>query len=784
MANDMPSLDAMNTGVDKLSKSLTGILGTLTKIGTAVGPITQKITGVTSGGGMMGLGQTSGQNLGTNPARFSNFTAPMMQGYAVSTAMSAVGGLARGVAGGVAGIAGGAYMAMPDLGTTVARAGGYYGASVMGGINRTVLQQKSVAAMRGGISGMGDDAAAAAMLVQGMYYNPNSAAFGRTMAEVGGAARMLNMSNPAAAQAIGGMQTGQMSGNLFQFGITTLDAQGNPLPFEQIAQQIYKRSFNNRGDVSRADVLRAAQAGMLGHDLRTMGFSSEQQSLLVNAMGNFAEGKGFNLATATGAGNPLSSQYQIIQSQTDLMQRGEQPMLEGFQTAAGAVAKLNKAMEGLPDLMFQFKGAVQGFLGTQAGQGAAVAAGGVGKIASSVFSFGKKILGAGLIAAGAGGEVFTGGASTAAVIAGMGLIGSGGGTSGFGASFGAKGGSKGTSSGGPQSPLPGQSVTTNYGASGPMWQGTASNKHTGQDYAAPTGTKVQVVADGVVIDEGLGSDYGVYVQVDHMDGYQSIYGHLRSKKVKMGDSVKKGQVIGEVGATGNVTGPHLHFEVRKGKNNPVDPAQYIGGGSLTTTSGSVGVTGSSNSSTGAGVVLGTGSQKDWATKFLTSLGKPVTDSNLKAVTTWMAYEGGHWKNTANYNPLNTTMPASGASSMNKVGVKSYQSWDQGLQATIGTIKANKYGYPAILDALSKGNDTAAVLSAVNHSKWGTKIPGYGGGQSGFGASIPKTVATESSNTVVINVSIKEGSDAEAIAFAKKVKSYLDNRSSISLMGSN
>lgn len=762
MAEDLPSLDKLNAGTDKLSKNLTGILGTLTKIGSVVGPIVQKVTGVTSSGGMMGLGAGNSMGLGVNPARFSAAAMPAMQGYAVSQAMGGVGQMGGGILKAGLGVAAGVYQAMPDLGTTVARASGYYGASVMGGINRTTLARKSMAAMRGGITGMGEDAAAAAMLVQGMYYNPNSVAFSKTMADVGGAARMLNMPNATAAQALGGMQQGPMAGNLYQFGIMTLDAQGNPLPFENIAKQLYERSFAGRNDITRQDVLRAAQGGFLGADLRNMGFSSAQQELLVNAMGNFAEGKNFNLEKASGAGNPAMNAYRTNTAQTELMQRGEAPMLKGWDQATDLVVRLNDAMKGLPDLMFQFKGAVQGFLGTDVGKGTATAAGGVASGIGSFFKGAAKVIGAGLMLA----------PHPIAKVAGMGLIASsGGGTPGYGASFGAKGGSD------AQSPVPGMSITTSYGAKDPtMWKGS-NNKHTGQDYAAPVGTKVQAVSDGTVIDEGLDSGYGIYVQLDHHDGYQTIYGHLSKRNVKVGDQVKKGQVIGLVGTTGNVTGPHLHFEVRKGKNNPVDPGSYLKGGSLTTTSGSVGT--QTN-----GVILGEGKQQDWAKDFLSRLGKPTTDSNIKAVTTWMAWEGGHWKNTANWNPLNTTMPAAGASSMNKVGVKSYTDYEQGMQATLNTIKVNKYGYPAILKALESGNNTQGVIDAINSSKWGTHIKG--GGNVGFGASMPaqQPTTTGTSNNVVINVSLQNASDDEAIRLAKKVKKYLDNNSSIAMMGSN
>ena len=77
-----------------------------------------------------------------------------------------------------------------------------------------------------------------------------------------------------------------------------------------------------------------------------------------------------------------------------------------------------------------------------------------------------------------------------------------------------------------------------------------------------------------------------------------------------------------------------------------------------------------------------------------------------------------------------------------------------------------------------------VIDAINSSSWGTHI--RGGGSVGFGASMPTPTptTTSGSNNVVINVSIQNASDDEAIRFAKKVKKYLDNGSSIATMGSN
>jgi hypothetical protein len=98
--------------------------------------------------------------------------------------------------------------------------------------------------------------------------------------------------------------------------------------------------------------------------------------------------------------------------------------------------------------------------------------------------------------------------------------------------------------------------------------------HTGIDFTAPTGTPIQATGDGRVVKaehERVG--YGNHVIIDHGYGYSTLYGHMSSYSVKVGDRVKKGQTIGLVGDTGTSTAPHLHYEVRV-KGNPVDPVIY------------------------------------------------------------------------------------------------------------------------------------------------------------------------------------------------------------------
>ena len=527
------------------------------------------------------------------------------------------------------------------------------------------------------------------------------------------------------------------------------------------------------------------------------------------------------MSTKAGANNPLAAAQQITASQTSLIQDAEKPMLDGFQTAADMVTKFNKALEGTPEAVLRLKGIIQGFNGGTngapgtAGAGilsgvkdiavGAMAAKGLKTVASAAGKAGKfgaaRLIGAGLVAAKLVKDEVSWVKNSSnpnlmpdpsqsfmdVTLHGTKFVprtsSKGGGSAGFGASFG------GAKSGGAQSPIPGVAAGTGFGAKDSnVWKGS-NGKHTGQDYPVPVGTPVQAVRQGLVLPStGSSKDLGIYVHIDHQDGFETIYGHLSSKSVSPGMMVTAGQVIGKSGDTGNTTGPHLHFEVRKGKNNPVDPTQMLGNKATasqtyTTSTGTIGgstvVTGTNNNFK---TVLGTGSKSDWATKFLTKLGKPVTDANLKAMTTWMAYEGGHWKNSANYNPLNTTQKAVGASSMNSVGVKSYQSWDQGFQATVDTI--NNGRYKGILKALSAGNDTNAVLSAVNKSPWGTHIPtAKGGGSSGYGASVPG-VQGGGDRIVHVNLTIDKASEEDAILFAKKVKSYLEDDSSIRTIGMN
>lgn len=98
--------------------------------------------------------------------------------------------------------------------------------------------------------------------------------------------------------------------------------------------------------------------------------------------------------------------------------------------------------------------------------------------------------------------------------------------------------------------------------------------HTGLDIAAKSGTAIKAFADGKVIEAGKNATYGNYLLIEHKDGIRSFYGHNSRLNVKKGQSVSLGQKVAEVGTTGMSTGPHLHFEIRKGTVR-LDPSYYI-----------------------------------------------------------------------------------------------------------------------------------------------------------------------------------------------------------------
>ncbi|MET8601445.1 M23 family metallopeptidase [Streptomyces althioticus] len=125
-------------------------------------------------------------------------------------------------------------------------------------------------------------------------------------------------------------------------------------------------------------------------------------------------------------------------------------------------------------------------------------------------------------------------------------------------------------------PTSSYTITSTFGQAGAYW---SSGYHTGLDFAAPTGTLIKAVHTGTITSAGWDGSYGYKTVLTLDDGTEVWYAHQSSINVSVGQKVATGDVIGRVGATGNVTGAHLHLEVHTGSGG-VDPAAWLAGKGL------------------------------------------------------------------------------------------------------------------------------------------------------------------------------------------------------------
>jgi murein DD-endopeptidase MepM/ murein hydrolase activator NlpD len=835
MANKMLSnIQSLTSGVSTLTQKVNELYAAVEKVSEVASSATSGVQGVLkNGGGYHHLNAASNRpGTGADGARFAaggvmpsyqsmeqsmgtfggasvsearNSSANMATTLATAN-MARMGGVSAGRVGGAMiaagfgqaafGLAAGAYAATPDLNMTLTRSLGYYQAGLkMPGISRGQLERATFGAMSGGLSSVGSDALVAAIMA-GRGVTPGGTDYLRLSREVGGAYKYLGMENAPAAQALAGLRGGPMAANLYQYGITLRNNKGEMRSTADIAKQLMGVMTGGRGFSSVQAFNESLLRGNLGANMATMGFSEAQQEILIQSMRDQVSGRSGDLATAKPIGDNantmLTAQGRLNASQTELMMRGESSIIKGFENAADTVEAFNSALLNVIEPLGYLKGLLAGVGGTNVGQGVAAASPGVLGGIGNFLKGSKNVIGAGLMMV----------PHPVAKVAGMGLIAAGGGGNpGFGAGFNTGMGARG-----------GGNMTAAYGTkdNSGIWSST-NGVHKGMDFAMPIGSPVVATLGGVVSSIDAGADYGTSVVIDHGGGLQTVYGHLSQREVKVGDKVGTGQKIGKSGDTGNTTGPHLHFEVRQGKNNPVDPSVMpaLGGLNPTEVYGANGGQGLSylfasvatgqvdTSKTSEGSYkgsTGTGSQKEWASKLLSSLGAPVSDTNVSALLTWSRFEGGHWKNSAAYNPLNTTLDRPGASSMNSVGVKRYASWEQGIDATVSTLLGNRSkerGYADIVNALRSDSGVSAVLSAVNQSAWvhGEGKPSNynfprGGGATGYGASFATEREASGARNVYINVKYDKADQTAALKLAKMVESYLkDNAANSSIGGS-
>ena len=113
-------------------------------------------------------------------------------------------------------------------------------------------------------------------------------------------------------------------------------------------------------------------------------------------------------------------------------------------------------------------------------------------------------------------------------------------------------------------------ITSRFGA----MEDIRDHSHKGMDIAAPKGTPIKAAADGTVTYSGEMGGYGNLVIITHKNGIQTYYGHCSKLYVSVGKDIKAGDIIAAVGSTGNSTGNHLHFEIRKNRTQ-INPQKYL-----------------------------------------------------------------------------------------------------------------------------------------------------------------------------------------------------------------
>jgi murein DD-endopeptidase MepM/ murein hydrolase activator NlpD len=127
-------------------------------------------------------------------------------------------------------------------------------------------------------------------------------------------------------------------------------------------------------------------------------------------------------------------------------------------------------------------------------------------------------------------------------------------------------------------PTASYTITSTFGEAGSLW---SSGYHTGLDFAAPTGTPLKAIHSGTVKSAGWAGSYGYRTVLELEDGTELWYCHQSSMTVTAGQKVSTGELIGRIGATGNVTGPHLHLEVHTPDGTGIDPMGWLNDRGLT-----------------------------------------------------------------------------------------------------------------------------------------------------------------------------------------------------------
>ena len=290
-------------------------------------------------------------------------------------------------------------------------------------------------------------------------------------------------------------------------------------------------------------------------------------------------------------------------------------------------------------------------------------------------------------------------------------------------------------------PVDSGNISAHYGQKGDVW---SSGYHKGTDYAVPTGTPVYAAASGTVskAHHGGGShSFGLYVAIEHGNGYTTIYAHLSQVLVRPGETVSKGQLIAKSGESGHVTGPHLHFEVRKG-GVAVSPGALLTGGIAAGESSSSG----SNEGQGQGNSVANNAENNILDVVL---GKGGGGSSVSAAISF-----GTSGVKGNFQTTSQLVAQSMSGGM--TGISSPVVNATGASLTVGSGA----------DTTGVGGEGSAIGLGV------TSRMASGGKRAG--TTSPLGVSSSTGPVVNISVNIARASEAEAMRLVDIVKTQLEN----------
>lgn len=740
----------------------------------AIGQSLSSISGVNLGGGnaggvgAAGLGSGSGNILSGSQASFSTPTASFGGGGSKAsmgaTSSTGVGGASFGqvnfmdkalgqlpvvgkLIGNVGQIAGGFSTAMPNVADTLQYSKGYYGASVMSGFrgtmgSRNMMQNATFSAIssRGGMTSAGADAAVASLLTsRGMSFSndPNST-YMQTVGSAATMAKYLNMPVEEAAASIEGLTSGSGASSLLRnFGIFASDtATGKEKTMPEIFSEIRGRLA--LGDTTKEGTMKSLRSGSLSVVAKEMesmfgaGASDMFAQYMVDASGDGSEAMKWTTGKGLGDENPLSSIYNLNASTTKQYGKAEEKYIEGLDAMVPIISNLNDLFGDMAGAVGNVNSALQLLGGSTSVQGTTQIVEGVAGLAGNIGSVATSLV-----------KSFFGGGDTSSMGTGFASSGGGGGSyaapssggdtsSNTGASAGGAGATAGTSTKNKVfrlvRPVSGR-VTLGYNVS----DSNHRNGHSGIDFACAVGTTVQSGAAGTVVSatksNAANGGYGMYMEVDHGDGFKTLYGHLSGFIASVGETVTAGQAIAKSGNTGFSTGPHLHFSLFK-NNGHVDPSPYLGGSVAVSGSQTSGETGAETSSAAPDYVA--------ASDLVTSGMSGINSSGASSAA--------------------SVASASLSSTGSAPSVQSIESGNWSTAAGKPNTGGGSEGYGAsVLTAAGGDMDVSSIASGVGRAR-------------GSGAN------------VTINVNVAKASDEEARRLANMVKRYIKEDSHLDRMG--